>query len=57
MKMPSTDLPSAEGLGWRVDFGVVVVCCLVGAHFLRHVHERVRGGPEDDTDESRAPQA
>lgn len=28
------------GLGWRVDFGVAVVCCLVGAYFLKHVRER-----------------
>lgn len=30
------------GLGWRVDFGLTVVCCLVGAWFLRHVHERAQ---------------
>ncbi len=32
------------GLGWRVDFGLAAVCCLVGAYFLRHVHERRRAG-------------
>jgi MFS family permease len=31
------------GLGWRVDFGITVVACLVGAYFLRHVHERRDG--------------
>lgn len=30
----------AAGLGWRVDFVVTVVCCLVGAWFLRYVRER-----------------
>jgi MFS family permease len=30
----------APGLGWRVDFAITVVACLVGAYFLRHVHER-----------------
>jgi len=28
------------GLGWRVDFGITVVCCLAGAYFLKFVHER-----------------
>jgi MFS family permease len=28
------------GLGWRVDFVVVLVCCLVGAYFLKFVRER-----------------
>lgn len=28
------------GLGWRVDFAVTVVCCVVGAWFLRYVRER-----------------
>ena len=31
----------SPGLGWRVDFGLTIVCCLLGAWFLRHVHERV----------------
>jgi MFS family permease len=30
------------GLGWRVDFAITVVCCLIGAYFLKHVHERRR---------------
>lgn len=30
------------GLGWRVDFLVVLVCCLLGAHVLRKVRERKR---------------
>jgi len=30
------------GLGWRVDFGLSVVCCLIGAYFLKHVRERFR---------------
>jgi MFS family permease len=29
------------GLGWRVDFGIILVCCLVGTYFLRHVRERL----------------
>lgn len=34
------------GLGWRVDFAVTVICCLVGAYFLRYVHEaRADEGP------------
>jgi MFS family permease len=36
-------MPLAErlpGLGWRLDFGLAAVFCLVGAYFLRHVHER-----------------
>ena len=28
------------GLGWRVDFAIAAFCCLLGAYFLRHVHER-----------------
>lgn len=28
------------GLGWRVDFAVTVALCIVGAYFLKHVHER-----------------
>jgi len=28
------------GLGWRVVFALTVVCCVVGALFLKHVHER-----------------
>lgn len=28
------------GLGWRVDFALTVVCCLIGAWFLKFVHER-----------------
>ncbi len=31
------------GLGWRLDFGLAAVCCLVGAYFLRFVHEGRRG--------------
>lgn len=31
---------AVPGLGWRVDFGVVVVCCLLGAWFLVKVTER-----------------
>jgi MFS family permease len=34
------------GLGWRVDFAVTVVCCIVGAWFLRYVHERRDGFSE-----------
>ncbi|MEI6500242.1 MAG: MFS transporter [Armatimonadota bacterium] len=34
------------GLGWRVDFGITVVACLVGAYFLRHVHERQDDKPQ-----------
>jgi len=34
------------GLGWRVDFGLTVVACLVGAYFLRHVHERRAPGEQ-----------
>lgn len=30
----------ATGLGWRVDFGIAVVCCLAGAYFLLFVRER-----------------
>jgi MFS family permease len=33
------------GLGWRVDYGIVVVCCLVGACFLKHVQERRQPAP------------
>lgn len=29
-----------NGLGWRVDFALTVICCLIGAWFLVHVHER-----------------
>ncbi len=32
----------APGLGWRVDFAIAALCCLVGAYFLRHVRERAR---------------
>ncbi len=32
------------GLGWRLDFGLAAVCCLVGAYILRKVKERRRGG-------------
>lgn len=35
----STAVP---GLGWRVDFAITVVCCLVGAWLLKLVHERRR---------------
>ncbi|NPV48584.1 MAG: MFS transporter [Armatimonadetes bacterium] len=38
------------GLGWRVDFAVTVVLCIVGAYFLKHVHERrdvARGSTTD----------
>lgn len=28
------------GLGWRVDFGLACLCCLIGAYFLLRVHER-----------------
>ncbi len=31
-----------SGLGWRVDFLVVLVCCLLGAHVLSKVRERKR---------------
>ena len=31
---------AVPGLGWRVDFGIAVVCCLIGAYFLKHVRER-----------------
>jgi len=30
----------APGLGWRVDFCIVLCCCLVGAYFLKFVRER-----------------
>jgi len=30
------------GLGWRVDFGLALICCLMGAYFLKFVRERVR---------------
>jgi len=33
---------AVPGLGWRVDFAITVVCCLVGAWFLKFVHERRR---------------
>ena len=29
-----------RALGWRLDFGLTVICCLVGAYFLRFVRER-----------------
>jgi MFS family permease len=29
----------APGMGWRVDFAIAAVCCLLGAYFLRHVPE------------------
>lgn len=42
------------GLGWRADFALVVVCCLVGAWFLKNVRERrspssppPAGGPDN----------
>jgi len=28
------------GLGWRIDFGIALVCCLVGTYFLVKVRER-----------------
>ncbi len=28
------------GFGWRLDFALATVCCLVGAYFLRFVRER-----------------
>lgn len=28
------------GVGWRADFVIALVCCLVGAYFLRFVRER-----------------
>jgi MFS family permease len=31
------------GLGWRVDFGIAVVLCIVGAYFLKHVREHPPG--------------
>jgi MFS family permease len=34
------------GLGWRVDFAVTVVCCVVGAWFLKYVHERREAASE-----------
>ncbi|MEN6644778.1 MAG: MFS transporter [Armatimonadia bacterium] len=40
------------GLGWRVDFAITVVCCLVGAWFLKFVHERRR---ERSTEECPSP--
>jgi MFS family permease len=30
------------GLGWRIDFAVVALCCLAGAYFLKHVRESSR---------------
>jgi MFS family permease len=33
------------GLGWRVDFGLALVCCLGGLYFLRFVRER-RAAPD-----------
>lgn len=34
------------GLGWRVDFGLAIVCCLAGAYFLKFVREPGRlAGP------------
>jgi len=31
---------ATPGLGWRVDFVIAAVCCLVGAYFLKFVRER-----------------
>jgi len=36
----STISARVPGLGWRVDFAIAMVCCLLGAYFLRHVQER-----------------
>jgi MFS family permease len=33
------------GLGWRVDFGLTVAFCLIGAYFLRYVHEHRTPSP------------
>jgi len=30
------------GLGWRIDFGIALVCCLAGAYYLRFVREAPR---------------
>jgi MFS family permease len=35
------------GLGWRVDFAIAVVCCLVGAYFLIFVRERRRQAAQE----------
>lgn len=35
------------GLGWRLDFALAVLCCLVGAYFLGRVHETVQ--PPNET--------
>jgi glycosyltransferase involved in cell wall biosynthesis/Na+/melibiose symporter-like transporter len=40
---------AVPGLGWRVDFALSGLCCMVGASLLRHVRERkpgrAHGGP------------
>jgi len=43
--LASVCIPGVPGIGWRVDFGIAVICCLVGAYFLKHVRERVHLPP------------
>lgn len=39
--------PQIPGFGWRMDFALACVCCLIGAYFLRHVRDpRERVSPE-----------
>jgi len=42
------------GLGWRADFAITVICCLLGAYYLRFVHERRRGEDDQQNDEPAA---
>lgn len=43
---------AVPGLGWRVDFAVTAVCCLIGAWFLRYVHEHYAALAGDATEPS-----